>query len=123
MADRPLLVALIGGITLLMAFVVLAISIISIVDPSLLNFIDADISKYVGYGGLILGIIYLIIGGAIWSGWSIAWYIAVILYGIATIGSLVSLIMGNIPMIVTPVISLVILYYLFRPKVKEFYGI
>lgn len=125
MADRPILVSIIGGLTLLAAFLVIAIAIISYVAPDIFTDLDIDpsITEYFGIGGLIIGIITLIIGLAIWRGWTIAWYIAVILYALAVLGSIVTIVTGGYVMIVSLAITLLILYYLFRPKVKEFFGV
>lgn len=125
MADRPILVSIIGGLTLLAAFLVIAIAIISYVAPDIFTDLDIDpsITEYSLIGGLVVGIITLIIGLAIWRGWTIAWYIAVILYALAVLGSIVTIVTGGYVMVVSLVITLLILYYLFRPKVKEFFGV
>lgn len=135
MADRPLLVSLIGGITLIAAFIMIVIAVVSIYDASIItDFIggEIDLSDWMGYGGLVVGIVTLIIGLAIWRGWSIAWYIAVILYILSIIGSIYTLYTlysggAEVAAMVTPLIPLVIaaliVYYLFRPKVKEFFTV
>lgn len=138
MADRPLLVSLIGGLTLLSAVIMLIIAAVSFYDSSIIIDLlgdidiqsDISLSDLFGFGGLILGVIVLIIGLAIWRGWSIAWYIAVILYIISAIGSVISIFtavtgdaaaMVLVGMVISLLITIVILYYLFTPKVKEFF--
>lgn len=132
MTNRPVIITAIGAITIIAAILILAIAAISLFDASLLDKLvgDLDISDWVGYGGIILGIVALIIGVALWRGWSIAWYIAVILYVVYILGSLYSVYQlytsdASLAAIAAPVvliiIAIVIVYYLFRPKVKSFF--
>ncbi|MCL1978716.1 MAG: hypothetical protein FWG60_00950 [Methanomassiliicoccaceae archaeon] len=133
---RPILIALIGLITLIMAFLILLAAVIALFSSTMLA--DAgvdlgDLMNAVGYSGFVVGIIFLIIGVGIWRGWSIMWYIAVILYILALVGSIASIALVfidggvdaavTVPLFVPLIISLLILYYLFRPKVKEFFTI
>jgi len=131
---RPILIALIGFITLLVAFLILASAAIALFSDVIKDFVGVDIGgDFVGYGGFLAGIIILIIGLAIWRGWTIAWYIAVLLYGIGVLVSIVSMVLvlttegasqaAVFPLLIPLVIGLLILYYLFRPKVKEFFGV
>ncbi|MDR0309483.1 MAG: hypothetical protein LBH88_01825 [Candidatus Methanoplasma sp.] len=136
MADksRPILVAIIGLLTIIGSIVIiiagLGLAFTEIVAD--LDFgIVGDIVDILGFGLIAVGIISLIIGIGIWSGWTIMWYIAVILYVLAVIASIISLIMmvvdGEVSIgasfIISLIISILILYYLFRPKVKEFFGV
>jgi len=133
---RPILIALIGLVTLLVAVLILATAALALLSDILVDIVDIpgiDLIGFVGYGGFIAGIIILIIGIAIWRGWAIAWYVAVIIYGLAVIVTIATMaliltggevaIIALVPLAVSLLISLLILYYLFRPKVKEFFGI
>jgi len=129
---RPLLIALIGLITLLAAAIILISAAAALFSDLFGDFLGLDgLGSFIGYGGFIVGIIILIIGLAIWRGWAIAWYVAVIIYGLGVVGSIISIAMminegvmaAVAPFAVSLFIGLLILYYLFRPKVKEFFGI
>ncbi|MDR2698897.1 MAG: hypothetical protein LBB30_04395 [Candidatus Methanoplasma sp.] len=133
--SRPILVGLIGLITILAAVLILAVAAAALFSDTIVELVEVDLEvlDWVGYGGFILGFVTLIIGIAIWRGWTIAWYIAVVLYAFGVIGSLASIIMLALdgadmavvvaPFIVPLIIGILILYYLFRPKVKTFFGV
>ena len=71
--------------------------------------------------GAVLGIVNIIIGIGLIVGWKPMWYLGVIFTIIDLIVSIfmVLVIIGIIPLI----INIVILYYLFTPKVKLFFGV
>ena len=131
---RPILIALIGFLTLLAAVLILISAAVALfASSSLADITGIDFGSTIGYGGFLVGIIILIIGLSIWRGWTIAWYIAVIIYILGVLGSIVSIYLMlttdgatqavATPFIVSLVICLLIVYYLFRPKVKEFFGV
>lgn len=72
------------------------------------------------YGAVlaILGIFAFVIAYGLWTGKGWAWTLAIILAIIAIIMGLISLPSG----IVTILINVIIIYYLTRPHVKEFFG-
>ena len=85
--------SLIGGIGIAFGVVLLAISIASFV---------------VAYG-LLKGL-----------GW--AWTVTVILSIISIVSNAISIATGNIAAIISIIISGIILYYLYRPRVKVYFG-
>lgn len=102
--DRPLFVSIAAALYILMGVVGI------IVGAALLNGL-----------GAIPGIIVLVIGMGLWQGWKIFWYLGVI-FGIAYL--LLSIFtlpapVGTVPLIV----SIITLWYLVRPNVREFFGI
>ncbi|MDR1690209.1 MAG: hypothetical protein LBR42_00005 [Candidatus Methanoplasma sp.] len=136
--SRPILVGLIGLITLIVAVLTISLSVLSIIDSEIVwnlisDYTNVGLASTLGYAGLIGGIIILIIGLSIWRGWTIAWYIAVILYALTTIVAIAGLIMQitggrmeaafMIPAIIMLLIFLLILFYLFTPKVKAFFTV
>ena len=131
MADRPLLVAIISLLTMLAGILfILSGALFAFAGIEIDGLDIGSITDFVGIGLLIMGLIVFIIGYAIWSGWTIAWYVAVILYIISAIMSIISLVSAitgggsvGFAMIVPLVITILILYYLFRPKVKEFFKV
>jgi hypothetical protein len=122
MADRPFLITLIGILTLLVGLVLLLVGAVLVVAPDS-DFADAGISigalDALGFGTLIIGLFALIVAIAFLKGWTIAWYLGILLHGIDLILSLLMFPAG----IVTLLISALIIYYLFRPHVKDFFGV
>jgi len=131
-APRPIIISIIailefiGGIFLVLA------GIASIVGFSFLSELPQEIASFgmtmLGGGALIAGIICLIIAGGFWNGWSIMWYIGVIVSVIEIILLIASIFTGGMgdlvfAVIIPVVVNLIILFYLFRPGVKEFFGI
>ena len=131
-APRPIIISIIailefiGGIFLVLA------GIASIVGFSFLSELPQEIASFgmtmLGGGALIAGIICLIIAGGFWNGWSIMWYIGVIISVIEIILLIASIFTGGMgdlvfAVIIPVVVNLIILFYLFRPGVKEFFGI
>lgn len=106
------LLCIIGGILLLIG------GVIDVSDESVKNLVD--------YGGIpliVTGVLSLIIAGGLWNGWKIMWYLGVIFEIIGIIGCVGMIVTGMIPAIVFLIIALLILYYLFRPGVKSFFGV
>ncbi len=97
MGDRPILVTILGVLYILVGLV------------SLLAFPV----------GIISAIVCIVIGYGMLKGWKIMWYLGVIF---AVIGIIVSIpgIFAGVG-IVTLIIEIIILYYLFRPNVKSFF--
>ncbi|NLU45624.1 MAG: hypothetical protein GXX87_01570 [Euryarchaeota archaeon] len=90
----------------------------------------------IGISGVIVGAIYLVIGYGTLRGWKVIWYVAVILSAITAAAFIISFILPytgfELPQeiaglatggIVSFIVNLIILFYLFRPGVKEFFDI
>jgi lysylphosphatidylglycerol synthetase-like protein (DUF2156 family) len=76
------------------------------------------------FGGVlaVVGIITIIVGWGLWSGKGWAWTLAVVLSALGVVFSLVGLIGGQASDIVGLIIDALILWYLFRPHVKTYFG-
>ena len=76
-------------------------------------------------GGIlvVMGLINLVIAGGFWNGWKAIWYLAVIFGFISIILCVVGLFTTGGVSIVGLIIQALLLYYMFRPNVKEFFGI
>ncbi len=135
---RPILITIIGVITLIAAIVALfaGIAFVIGVDGLAESIHDAikndeitleDIENMMSALGVLLvafGIVGIIIGYGLLKGWTWMWYLAVILYGIGLILSFIALVGSHtLSNVVTLVIDAVIMYYLFRPSVKSFFGV
>ena len=71
---------------------------------------------------LTLGIAYLVMAYGLWKGKGWAWTITLILSAIGIVVALLSIAAGNIGAIFSIVIHGVVIYYLYRPNVKAFFG-
>jgi hypothetical protein len=58
----------------------------------------------------------------LWNGRRWAWTITLIISGIGVIVGFGSIIIGNFGSIISIIINSVIIYYLYRPDVKMFFG-
>ncbi len=71
---------------------------------------------------LALGIAYLVMAYGLWKGRGWAWTITLILSAIGIVVALISIAAGNIGAIFSIVIHGIVIYYLYRPNVKAFFG-
>lgn len=116
-SSRPVLITIIGGLTALLGIVLVVLGLLVVlldVDVS-----DLSLEGAVGAGGIIIGLIYLVIGYGFLSGWKIIWYLGVIIYAILAVFGLLAFPSG----LIFTLVAILILYYLFRPKVKSFFNI
>jgi hypothetical protein len=125
-APRPILITIIAilefviGLLILVGGVLLIAGVISAgdVDPEF-----ADLGNAASIVMIVIGLLNIIIAGGFWNGWSIMWYIGLIVNGIGLIVAIYGLITTGIGSAIPLVIYAVILFYLFRPGVKDFFGI
>jgi len=126
MASRPILISIIAILTFIAGLltILLGLGIASL---------GGEVALGVGTIGLIFGVILIIIGVGMWKGWKPIWYLGVIiyllyliflLYSIATAvmdgADVVGELAGNALILI---ICILMLIYMFRPKVKEFFGV
>lgn len=128
---RPLLVTVIGILLFLAGLFFLIIG-----AHLLLTSASVGGLNLIGISGVIVGAIYLVIGYGTLRGWKVIWYVAVILSAITAVAFIISFILPytgfELPQeiaglatggIVSFIVNLIILFYLFRPGVKEFFDI
>ena len=80
------------------------------------------VSAGVGIGLVVLGIAYLVMAYGLWRGKRWAWTITMVLSFIGIALGAVSIVTGNIAAIFNLIINAIVLYYLYRPHVKVFFG-
>ncbi len=68
---------------------------------------------------VVIGIVQIVISYGLWKGASWAWWIYIILLALGIVSSLLSLPQGVIGI----VINGILIYYLTRPHVKEYFGV
>jgi hypothetical protein len=70
---------------------------------------------------LLVGLLAVLVGWGFWTGKGWAWTLAVVLYVLGLLLSLLSLVSGIIPSIVSVLIEGLILWYLWRPNVRAYF--
>jgi hypothetical protein len=120
---RPLLITILGILGLIGAVALIVGSIVG--GAALAEYIASMIpgsefiAGYISAVGVVTGIIALVIAIGYLKGWKPIWYIAVILYILSAIMGILSFPYG----IVGTIIDILLIWYFFRPGVKEWFGI
>jgi hypothetical protein len=119
------IIMLLGGIGL--AAIGSILPTITTVDPSAGG--QMALAGLLGAGGIavggiliILGIISFIVAWGLLKGKSWAWTVTVILSVISIVIGIISLVGGNFGSIINIIIAGIIIYYLYRPHVKAYFG-
>lgn len=100
--------AVLGGIgSILLVFIVLIIPILGII-----------------LGGIfvIIGLSYFVVAYGLWDGRSWAWILTVLISALGIVVGLVSIIIGTGGSILYIIVNAIIIYYLFKPDVKAYFG-
>ncbi len=106
--NRPLgvtIIAILGGIGALVA----GIALVAIIP-------------FLGAALIIIGLAYFVVAYGLWKGLKWAWLITLIVTVIAFISEIGSIIVGNVGAVIPVIINAIIIYYLFRPNVKAYFG-
>ena len=82
----------------------------------------SEIVVFVGGFILLLGVIELVIAWGLWKGQGWAWTVALIVAVLGIIGGVIAIVSGSLYNIVTLAIQVIIVYYLYRPEVKAYFG-
>lgn len=141
MAKRPLLITVIG-ILFFIAAIALLITAIGCLVPDIAKQIaqelidqgvlsnETTLDEAISYVHSMSIIVFVIafatafIGFGFFKGWAFIWYISLIFFGLLVLASIISLIdIKQWTAGITMVIGIVVIYYLFRPSVKEFFDI
>jgi uncharacterized membrane protein (DUF2068 family) len=76
----------------------------------------------IGFALIAISIAYFVMAYGLWNGKRWAWTITLILSGIGIILSIASVAAGSVGAVFNIIINGVIIYYLYRPNVKAFFG-
>lgn len=79
-------------------------------------------AAFVGIGALFFAAINGVIGWGLWTGRGWAWILTVVFEGIWALFGLLGLLDGDVGSLVPVAIAGAILWYLFRPWVRRFFG-
>jgi len=134
---RPVLISVIAILNLLIGVTMLILGILGVMNFT--EFVDildeaihtaevegitgAQLCTILGFGGVIAGSIYIIIGIGFWCGWAFFWYLSLIFWVLSLVGCLLSITATIIGGVVGAIIFAVLIYYLFRPAVKAHFKI
>ena len=118
-ASRPLLITIIGALYALVGVLAILAGIVLAIGGAAS---DALAAGAVG-GGIvaIVGLIYIVIALGFFKGWKLWWYLGVIFTILNLIFGIASLFVTGAGGIVLVIVALIILWYLFRDNVKEFF--
>lgn len=129
--DRPILVTVIailyalGALILIIGGIGMAIGGESIIDEIIAE--DPEMSFLEGMGlafgiaVLIVGLVIAVVSYGFLKGWSVMWYIGLILAVLGAISSLISIAFGQFGAIFSLAIAVIIVLYLFKDNVKLFF--
>ena len=131
--SRPLGVTIVGVLYILLAilFILAGLGLIAVGGLSDIEFtdefgdVDQSVIMILGAILLLVGIFYLLIGVGCLKGWGWVWTFAVVFTIIGLVLTVAqTLIVGGslVSMVISVLISLLILWYLFRQNVKAWFG-
>ena len=118
---RPLLVTLIAVVYLLVALVFLAAAALSLGGIELEMDMSEELLSLFGGSSLILGLFLLVVSIGFFRGWSIFWYLGVIVTVISLLLSAATILSGSMGSIIPTLVLLIVLLYLFKRNVKDFF--
>ena len=75
-----------------------------------------------GVVSIVIGLIWLGLAWGLWTGKGWAWIVTVIIAIISIIFNIFGAVTGHFGQIISLIIAAVMLYYLTRPNVKEYFG-
>ena len=92
------------------------------VHSTSMNGIVATVAIVAGSIAIVLGIVWFVLAWGLLTGKGWAWIITLILAIISVIFSIVGIVSGGAPSIISLIINGIILYYMYRPNVKSYFG-
>ena len=110
---RPLGVTVVGVLYLLLGILMALLALILLVSTAVIGPLGALGSTVPGIAALI----YIVIALGFFKGWKLWWYLGIIFAVLGIIMSLFTLPAG----VISIIINLLIIYYLFRPNVKSYF--
>ena len=129
--SRPLLITILAILYFLSALVLIIGGIMTIglgeafIQELIKQNPDADAMQGLGMAsGIVMLVSGLIVAGVaygFYKGWSIMWYLSVIIIGLGLLFSIYNMVIGNFTVLLAALVQLVIIFYLFRPRVKGFF--
>jgi len=130
MAQRPAFLSLICILLALVGilFLILGVMLVAFANADFLAEFDLDqyFNSLVGIGMLSLGaafiilcVLTLLVSYLLWNGKSIGWYLVMVYLVIVAIVGIFALPVGILNLLIT----VLLIWYFFRPNVREFFGV
>ena len=118
---RPLAVTIIAILSIITGIISIVVGLAPLAIGAFVP--ELSILLFASGGVLIaIGIGYLVVSYGLLKGRGWAWTVTVILSIISIVLNAISIAAGNISSIISIIISGIILYYLYRPHVKAYFG-
>ena len=118
---RPLGVTIIAILTIIGGIGLLASGIAAVVATPFLSDMGG-LSAGIGAALIVLGIAYFVMAYGLWKGKGWAWTITLVLSFIGIAFGIASIVTGNIGAVFHLIINIIVVYYLYKPNVKMFFG-
>jgi hypothetical protein len=120
MSERPLGVTIIGILWIIGGLLAIFAGIIS---GAILSFVGlGGLGAAIGIVAFIIGIVYLILGVGCFMAWPWVWTVGVIFSAISILIGIMNLFSQGAGALLGIIIAAIILYYLFQPQVKAYFG-
>ena len=120
MSERPLGVTILGILWILGGLLLVIGGIIG--GAALMMVGLGGLGAALGVIFFIIGIVDLLLGLGCFKAWSWVWIVGVIFSAISILIGIVSLVTTGFSALIEIVIAAIILYYLFQPQVKAYFG-
>lgn len=120
MAERPLGVTIIGILWILNGLLWLVLGFLGGAALAVIGL--GVLGAAVGIILIIVGLIFLFLGIGCFKGWGWVWIVGVILTAIGVLMGIVSLFTSWVTGLFSIIIGVIILWYLFQPQVKAYFG-
>jgi hypothetical protein len=119
MTERPLGVTILGILWIIVGLLALLSGLgIAVVG----TLVAGIIGLFLGFILIIIGLVDLALGIGCFKAWPWVWTIGVIFSILSIVMGLVNLLTSGASALISIIISVVILYYLFQPQVKAYFG-
>ncbi|KXA90003.1 hypothetical protein AKJ61_01605 [candidate division MSBL1 archaeon SCGC-AAA259B11] len=120
--NRPLGIAILGVLDIVIGILVCSLGILALAGAAFSSGLARGATLITGLLFLALGMFAITVGGGFWTGKNWAWITGLILYIIGLSAGVVTVLTGDVMGIVGVIVEGVIIYYLFKPNVKKWFG-
>jgi hypothetical protein len=120
MSERPLGVTIIGILWIIGGLLAIFAGIIGGAILSVAGL--GGVGAAIGIVAFIVGVVYLILGVGCFMAWPWVWIIGVIFSALSILIGIINLFSQGASALLGIIIAAIILYYLFQPQVKAYFG-
>jgi len=120
MSERPLGVTILGVLWIIGGLFAIIGGILGGAVMSVAGL--GGLGAIIGVIAFIVGIVYILLGVGCFKAWPWVWIVGVIFSAISILIGIVSLFTTGAGALIEIIIAAIILYYLFQPQVKAYFG-